>query len=163
MDIRVRLLKDEKAIRSIVEDPRIMATIAENGCDGLGEEFYGSNIWLGVYHKDDLAGCYNFHRENGSTLQIHIQILPEHRRDVASKSMKPMWEWFLSNVNPDFKKINCKIPAIYPNVKIFAMQCGFKKEGVNRLSYTKNGVIYDQTYLGITRNEVEGWLNELSS
>jgi RimJ/RimL family protein N-acetyltransferase len=38
---------------------------------------------------------------------------------------------------------------------MFAVQCGMKAEGTIRQSFKKNGEIYDQWILGITRKELE--------
>ena len=36
----------------------------------------------------------------------------------------------------------------------FCLKVGMQEEGINRQSYMKNGKIYDQWHLGITRNEI---------
>ena len=70
--------------------------------------------------------------------------------------MKKFYQWVL-----EIKTINKVISIIPENQKKvynFAKKVGFIDEGVNRHSYKRDGNIYDQWYLGITRNEIEDYL-----
>ena len=77
------------------------------------------------------------------------------------KAAREMWKWFLSgtNINKDFVKVTTSVPVIWPRVKKFSEINGFREEGLNRMSYKKNGIIMDQWMLGITTQEIEAQIN----
>jgi len=68
-------------------------------------------------------------------------------------------QWIIDNT-PECKKVTAQIPVIYDNVRRFIEQFGFVQEGINRQSYQKAGKILDQWNYGITRPEIEAFLNE---
>jgi RimJ/RimL family protein N-acetyltransferase len=74
--------------------------------------------------------------------------------------MKEFYEWVLENTEDRINKINVSIPENDKRVINFAKKVGFKKEGLNRDSYMKNGTIYAQQNLGITRSEIEDYIND---
>ena len=64
--------------------------------------------------------------------------------------------------SPDkYQKLVAQVPVIYPNVIKFTEMAGFQQEGTNRASYRKNGALYDQIWLGITRDEIKSFLKVL--
>jgi RimJ/RimL family protein N-acetyltransferase len=56
------------------------------------------------------------------------------------------------------QKVNISIPKTRRIVYNLAKNVGFKDEGVNRMSFTKNGKTHDQWLLGLTRKEIRGML-----
>ena len=138
-------------------DPDIWKTISE---DGASKDDYTpdliNDLWMGAFIDDDCIGLFSFHSVTGVTLQLHVQILPEYRKDHSMEAMGKIWDWFLESVDKAFVKVTVSIPVIYQNVYKFALANGFKDEGLNRTSFKKNGQIVDQWLLGITREEIKG-------
>jgi len=143
---------DIALIRDIVGS--MWSDIAEDG--QLFEDFTPECVeecWLNI---NDMA-VWCFHAENSTTLDIHVHILKAYRGQSVEIGYA-MWEWFMNHCPGEYEKINCTIPVIHPNVKAYAELMGMVQEGVNRKSYCKNGEIIDQWMMGITRTEVEEFM-----
>ena len=108
--------------------------------------------WIGLY-SDQLIGCYRIHQINAATHEIHAFILPNHRDEYAKESGLTILQWILDNT--DCQKLICNIPEKYQNVIGFVKSLGFKHEGINRLSFTKNGKLWNMHNFGLTRNEIK--------
>lgn len=150
---------DHSLIESIMTSPALWATVAEDGhspdsftCDTEGE------CWLLMSNGDDVVGVYNIHGINAVTCEIHAQVIPEYREQHSYETGKAALEWIYNNA-PGYKKVIAQVPVVFENVKNFTCQFGFQVEGINRLSYLKDGAIVDQWLLGITRDEIEDFIN----
>lgn len=159
MDISIERSFDPAEIRSVFTRPEIWATIAED--NQQPESFLPDlerEIYMGVYVDGGLIGFYAFRVVNSCELDIHAQILPEHRKKHALASGRAILKWFHDHAPDRFQKLTAQVPFKYPNVKDFCLAVGLQIEGVNRQSYRKGGEIFDKWHLGITRDEVK---NEL--
>ena len=149
---------DVEMIKEMITRDCIWSTIAE---DGQVKEDYSPKVdaecWLEMKADDVLVGLYNLHSHNAITVQIHAHVLPEHRKKHSKATGIGSLRWIYDNA-PVYKKVVAQIPFCYENVKNFTMSMGFKLEGINRLSYQKNGDIIDQWQLGITRDEIKSHL-----
>lgn len=113
-----------------------------------------TEYWIGLKDGSKFVGCYRFHQIYHATWQGHVFMLPEHRKKYTHKGGFTILYWLLENI--DFKKIVVDVPAKYKNVLVFLEGFGFKHEGVNRLSFTKDEKLWDVFHLGMTREEIEG-------
>ena len=147
---------DVALIWSIVFTPDLWETVHEDNPPTFKPDVI-NEAWVLITDNNDPIGCYNLHQLNNITWQIHAFILPEYRIH-AKESGRIILKWCLDNL--DFKKIQANIPVLYPNVYHFTLHQGFKDEGLNRKSYMKDNKLHDQHCLGITREEVEGIINE---
>ena len=149
---------DTDLIKAVITRDDMWVTVAE---DGQNKGDYLADVinecWIMITDDDELVGLYNLHVHNSITIEIHAHILPEHRKKYSKDSGRVALEWIYLN-SPEYKKVIAQIPVIYENVKKFTCGFGFKEEGINRMSYLKNSVIVDQWMLGITREEIEGYL-----
>ena len=137
-----------------IKAPALWETISEDGHDRESWEPDTNDGWL-LSSDDDgqIIGAWCAERVNAITLQIHPMILPSMRGVKAHQSAREFFLWVYDNT--DAQKVICSIPYLYRNVKLFAMQCGMVKEGINRSSFLKNGIIHHQWLLGITRDEIK--------
>lgn len=161
MDISVERSYDIEEINSVFTHPDIWATIAED--NQQPESFLPDavrDVYMGVYVDGGLIGFYAFKVLSSAELDIHAQILPQHRKKHALASGRAILEWFYNHAPARFVKLTAQVPFKYPNVKNFCESVGLKIEGVNKQSYRKDGEIFDKWHLGITREEV-GELYEL--
>ena len=126
--------------------------ISEDGVESYTPDLI-NEFWIGLY-KDELIGCYRIHPIYGATYEIHAFILPEHRKEHSKESGKVILKWCLDNT--EMKKLVCMIPDRFKNVIGFVKSIGFVNEGCNRLSYTKDGQLWDVHHFGLTRDEIEG-------
>ena len=158
--MRISRTFDPQIVRSVMCSPAIWETVAED--NQIPETFdpeMVADCWLKIVSGGTLLGLYNIHAHNSVTLEIHAQILPEYRREFGKESSRLVLEWIVSNEEAEgYEKVIAQIPTLYPKVKHFTLNAGFQEEGINRLSYRKNGQLYDQWLLGITRPEIEAFL-----
>ena len=160
MDISLKQCCNPEAIRAVFTNPAIWDTIAEDNQNP--EEFepdFRNELYLAVWVDYEIIGFYAFRVVNWIELDVHAQILPEHRKKHALASGLAMIEWFNHDAPARFKKLTAQIPFKYPNVKNFGLSIGFEIEGINRQSYMKNGEIYDQWHLGYIRKEASNGLD----
>lgn len=151
---------DKQVVIDIITRSDIWATVAEDGqqIDEFNPDVEGE-CWLAMNDGETMVGLYNLHAHNAITVQIHAHVLPECRRE-HSKDTATAALTYIRDCAPDYLKVVAQIPFIYENVKNFTCGNGFQVEGVNRSSYIKDGKVVDQWMLGITRNEIEDFLNE---
>ena len=86
-----------------------------------------------VEQKADIVGEFHFH------------VIPESR-DNASEYHSQAIDWVRENTT--ITKLVTEVPFIYLDVVNFGLKNGWIIEGINKQSYLKGGLIYDQYYLG---------------
>lgn len=145
--------RNPQLIKDIITVPELWDNISEDDQNPDLWEPDLTEAWLAaIDDKNEVIGFYNLHVRNSVTLQIHPMILPTRRGKWAYKTALQALKWV--NEYTTFQKVVCEIPVIYPHVKMFAMQCGMVKEGINRRSFLKYGKIHDMWVLGITKDEI---------
>jgi RimJ/RimL family protein N-acetyltransferase len=156
MTVRAARTYDRRLVVSIMLHPEIFETIAEDGQNpnDFVPDVQGE-IWLAMWADGEAVGLYHLHRRNAVLIEIHAQVLKAYRKEYSVATGEAALQWILDNL-PECQKVIAWVPEIYPNVRSFTESQGFQIEGVNRKSYLKNGKLYDQTLLGITRSEING-------
>lgn len=137
----------------VLTHPAILDAICEDGAEFNPDSLdLDKDCWLTA---GDYAVIYL--RKTGCiTVDVHVHFLPESRGETAVKTIKAFYRWFLENT--PFRKLTAEVPECYPNVSNFCLKMGMTAEGINRSSYLKNGEELDQVNLGITRAEIEHYL-----
>jgi RimJ/RimL family protein N-acetyltransferase len=152
--MRVERTVDAELIHSIMTEPEMWATVAE---DGQEPRFYSPEVyreaWLLMTVKDEPVAVYRLHAINGVTCEIHAQVIPKHRERYAHRTGLEALRWLYEEA-PMYQKVVCWVPDVYPNVRAFSEKFGFKLEGTNRASYLKHGQLRDMWLLGMTRDEI---------
>ncbi len=154
--ISIERTYDRARILAIMHDPIIWDSVSED--DFKKPDFKPdivADCWLIVLDGDCDIGVYCVHVENGTTLEMHIHILPDHRKRCAYLAQIRFFEWFLEEAPKDYNKLIAKIPSIFSNVKSFAERNGMNLEGTSTDSYRKNGKLCDRWLMGMTRKDVE--------
>lgn len=119
-----------------------------------------ADCWLMLDVDGENIGVYNVHAHNSTTIEVHAHVLPEFRQKHSHETGDLVLKWILEEGPEQYQKVIAQIPECYPNVIKFTMAHGFKKEGVNRQSDIVDGILCDQILLGITRSEIEEYLND---
>lgn len=134
-------------------DPEIYERVSSDGtvnrCDWY-PVISDNERWLAAYVDDELAGVLNTHPINPVCWEGHIQILKPCRR-YAHPLFKLALNWAWQNTPAE--KIVVQIPAMYFDVIEFVQHHGFKVEGVNTRSIKKYGVLLDQVYMGLEKED----------
>jgi len=159
----IYLKKAETAeeVGRILKDPELFDRIAEDSVDPEEYEipFDGHQCYMMIMLGDIAIGVWNLYPLNTVTLNIHCNILKEHRKH-GKDAGRLILEWFTTECPEQYQKLNAEIPAVYESVYHFTKGFGFKDEGINRLSIMKNGELTDQNRLGITKCEALEWLGK---
>ncbi len=130
--------------------------VSADGVAGYTPDVIGEN-WVGLIADGQYVGVYRFHQTATHTWEGHAHMIPDKRKAYTKASASPIKRWMLENLE-GLEKINVTIPALYQNVVRFTESIGFIREGVDRMSFMKNGELHDQVKLGMTRAEIEGSL-----
>lgn len=149
----INRIENAEFIKSFVTESEVFDEISE---DNLSREQWNPDMnsgWFVHTEDDEICGLWMAELRNGITIEIHPMILKKFRGKKAYKGAKEFFTWITKNTK--YEKINAEIATCFPNAKMFAVQCGMKAEGTIRQSFKKNGKIYDQWILGITRKELE--------
>ena len=158
--ITLREIIDENIILSVLKTPCIFPRISSDGQTVENFVFYNKPdyLWLGIYNDNELIGLYWLHPVSENTIQIHIQIFKKYRDKFAFDAGKAAVEWFLKS---DYKNMIAEIPELYMDVYTYTKKFGFVPYGINKESYTKNGAIYDEFILRLTKEEAEIWVQSI--
>jgi len=157
--IELRKAQEAAEVEKILSDPELLERIAEDGCPELSIPFDGQQCYMMIYSENKPIGVWCLYPVNGSTLNIHCNILSKHRKH-GKKAGALIVNWFYRDAPDQYVKLNAEIPIIYPDVYAFTKRFGFKDEGVNRKSISKGGQIIDQWRLGLTKIEAKKFVEE---
>lgn len=120
--------------------------------DSYAPDFSSRSLWLMIMIDGIMAGLILVENANFSTLRVHPYLLKPFRRYVKV-AFDHLFRMFLET--PEFiNKMIVSIPFCRKIVYNTAIKTGFIEEGVNRQSFLKDGVFYDQWDLGLTKNEI---------
>jgi len=145
-------------VDAILRDPELFERIAEDGQgDDYKTPFDGHQRYMMIMKEDQAIGVWNLYPVNTVTLNIHCNLLKNHRGYGVEASVLIL-EWFLTDCPKQYEKLNAEIPVIYPEVYYHTKKFGFQDEGINRQSIMKNGVLVDQWRLGATKPEVREFM-----
>jgi len=153
--ILLRKAENIEEVEAILKDPEIFGRVAEDGHDLESFEIdMSSNCFMLIEKDSKIIGVWCIYPVNKTTLNIHCNILKEHR-EHGKESGRLILKWFAEESPEQYQKLNAEIPVIYTAVYHFTKNFGFQDEGINRKSISKEGQLVDQYRLGITREEVK--------
>jgi len=113
--------------------------------------------WLIIYYDQEIAGVIRVFCETTCAIQFHPYMIKPYRKYVREMT-EAFFHWFIDEIPRSILKINVMTPDCYKSVINATKKMGFTQEGINRDSYRKDGIVYNQTMSGITRKEVERWV-----
>lgn len=145
-----------KQVKALLADKELFGRISDDSITYEGFTPPASPIYLGMFHDGQLVGFWWLNQDNAITIDVHCNILKEHRHLSAV-----MVDEFYKYVASEFKAINkliCKIPTTYIDVYEFTKKHGFTDEGLDRQSVKKDGKILDRHILGMTMQEIKQWV-----
>ena len=149
---------DAGLVKSILTIPQIWMAITEDDVEPADfEPDMNGELWILLKAEGEPVAIFNLHSHNRTTAEIHAHVIPEHRKQYSKAAGTAALQFIYMNY-PVIQKINAIIPVIYKNVRYYTEGFGFKLEGIDRLSYTKDGNVINRWTLGITRDEIRGYL-----
>lgn len=115
-------------------------------------EFTDTQVFVTSSTKGVLAGLFMFSMETPQCYSIHSALLPEFwGKGIAPLLGLSACIWMFNNT--ECLKITTLVPEFNKSAFVMAVRAGMMIEGVNRSSFMKNGILYDQTMLGFTKEE----------
>lgn len=160
MDISLKQTFDAELIESIMSIDEIANAAADSiyfsNC--FTPRIDELNGWLICYEGKELAGIINLHHENSTTLQIHPYML-NSKKKYCRDMMRALYNWFVSEVPMHVNKITANIPECYKKTVNFSRKVGFIEEGYRKEGYNSGDEYFGVYLMGITRKEIEGYLN----
>lgn len=144
---------DWELIRLIATHPKIWPSISDDFSpqpqDWAPEQ--DEQVWY-VHVKNELSlGMFIFYPENPICWRSHICMLPESWGAIARDACKGAFAWLWANSS--CLRIIGSIPECNSLALGFALQCGMERFGVNVRSFQKDGKLFDQILLGISKPE----------
>lgn len=145
----IELTTDTDFIVSCITHPYIWDRITDDGAPDRDLYFPPINEGI-MWVKVDDYGVFMLAKQNHVTYEVHTILLP-CARGKAVEIGKQALEWAF--LNTDAKRIITNVPSCNPLALRLARSVGFKDIGINELSFQKNGVLYDQFVLGISKED----------
>lgn len=144
---------DMSIVKAFMMQPEIWERAAEDYEEIVDFNPYNDDqaVWLECIDDSEVIGLILVHHDNSTTLRIHPYMTSKTK---GRQMMAEFFQWVLT-LPDQVQKIIVSIPTCHQIVYNFARKVGFIDEGINRLSYTKDGELFDQWNLGITRAEIE--------
>jgi hypothetical protein len=152
--IRRCTIDDIENVHRILKHPDIWDAIADDGASkedfDMTPVLENENTYVLLPHEDILFLIFPV---NAITWDIHINALKEARGEAHRVSIEVLEYMFTQT---PCQKIIAYIAEIFPTVIRHTIKCGLGQEGCLIGSYLKNGEIYNQHILGITKSEFNG-------
>ena len=152
--MRIERTTDPELIRYVITHESIYSHVADDGSaarDDYEPVIADQIYWLAIRDGQQVAGLFMVHPWNSATVEIHTCILPPWRGIKAREAASLVLAWIFNKTA--FQKVVTHVPAPNRLAKKLALDAGFSIEGVNRKSFLKNGQLFDQAILGITKEE----------
>lgn len=151
----IEVCDNEVEIRSVMIDDAEMFERSRNDATSPDAELAGRGIWLKCTSSpggEVKALCF-LRPESPFAIDVHIHIPKKYRGagtvDIGTEFIR----WILINNKGTLIKFNTRIPLMFRDVILYAMKLGFRREGTDRMSIIKDGVVMDMAILGMTFEE----------
>ena len=153
-NMKLERTTDLDLIKTFLMQPEIYQVASEDGAS-VDPEFTesGREIWLLATEDGATIGIVHSHLENGSTAWFHVYILRSHKEKYIHL-VNLFLKWFDQFFPVEIQKLNAYIPTYARKTYEIAMSAGLKDEGLNRMSYLKNGKLWDRHLVGYIRGEL---------
>ncbi len=129
---------------AILNHEAIYPTICD---DRSPEKLFILDSWTNVVvYMDGPVACFVLHPHNTTTMECHVQVLPEFRHLSAEIGCEVI-DW--TRKHTDASKLMAWIPFDCENVKLFAEKMGFVVEGISEDSIMKGGQYHSEWLMGL--------------
>jgi hypothetical protein len=148
------LIEDAEFVRRIITHPDVYPGVTDDGSgpaekwNRAGEILSNPDIYALSPNPNAL---FLYLPINSATTEVHTCILPDGRGREGVRAAKESIRWIFTQT--DFRKIISWVPSFNRAALVFARMAGLSREGINRMSFLKDGTLFDQHLLGITKEE----------
>ena len=150
--MKFEVMQDRKLATKIITHPKIWPHVSDD-FSGQPENFIALTslpiLYLAVKENEDLLGLFVITWENSICWKIHTCLLPETWGQKAKQIGNELRAWLFSSTN--CHRIVTDVPANNRLALAFAKSCGMTEYGLNPQSFLKDGQLYDQVLLGVSK------------
>ena len=143
--------KDIDFVRRIMTDESVYPFIIDDGSpppDEFPVELFLGNEKVFVLSPND-GSVFLFVPIRHRVYEVHTCVLPGYRGLTAIQSGKAVVYWMFANT--DASKIFSIIPENNRAARMFALRCGFRKEGEQCKAWSHQGKMINTIIVGIER------------
>jgi RimJ/RimL family protein N-acetyltransferase len=151
----VRPTEDVGLIRRCMTHPAVWKHVSDDGSppvDKFWPPIGEPVLYLAAFEGEDCGGVWVYHPHNLILFEVHTCCLPEWWGPRALEAARRTLLWMIGNT--PCRKVITHVPAPNRRAYSFALRVGLQDEGLNRASFQKNGMLFDQYVLGITEGEI---------
>lgn len=148
--MEVKKTRNAELIKELLDDETLHSVTSEDGTDpsSFEPDVYAST-WLALVDDEETIRGFMVLIPTGRvTASIHVIIRPEFwgdsKTNVALGKLSVAYAF-----DHGIRKLTAEIPTEDIEVLRYAQRVGFKREGINRSSFLRNGELLDQTYVGM--------------
>jgi RimJ/RimL family protein N-acetyltransferase len=148
--VKVQRTKNIPLIKEVMDDEKLIKATSEDGTDIAGfTPEVESTAWIALIDdKDQIRGFVIVSPTGRVSASIHVAIRTEYWGD--SKTNVKLGKLAVKYAfDHGVRKLTAEIPTPDQEVLRYAQRVGFKREGVNKQSFLRNGELLDQTYVGL--------------
>ncbi len=146
--ITLQPLSDIDVINRVILDAAVNDDISDDASKNHEiQQLPHSFECLGIYQDKEIKGLFMLAPQNAVTAEIHTCLL------LRGKEAFQAGKLLLEHLFSKYLKAISYTPSSNRKALIYAIGLGFKKEGVLTQSFLKNGVLLDQTLVGLTKGE----------
>ncbi|MEE9532746.1 MAG: hypothetical protein V3W52_17340 [Syntrophobacteria bacterium] len=136
----VKPITDLEQIKQVLCHPEIYEVITDDNSPSVDEivpPLDGKTEYIGGFVDGAIIGVVIHHTHN-DRLDIHLQVLPEHR-----KQSREFFTEVMEILKQKDEPIFAEVPVCYPNVLAFGREFGFKEIDTLKDDYPKHGKLFD--------------------
>jgi RimJ/RimL family protein N-acetyltransferase len=145
---------DMALAREILTHPRIYPHITDDGCP-VAERFIPPDdprVWyLLVRRNGQCVGLFALHPQNAICYEVHTCLLPCCWGPQAVELAVAAREWIWRNTPA--RRLVTNVPTYNQLALRFALKAGMALYGCNPASFLKNGKLYAQHMLGVSKED----------
>jgi hypothetical protein len=142
--IKAARIYEQDLIKTIMNDPINMRAISGVSYSNHDWPIADNIIYLGMF-IDRIIGLFIGVVKSNIVLEVHVAMHPSYYC-CTDMCYETAINWVRDNT--DVKKLTGQTPTF----NRLAIKCnernGFEREGVNKNSFMRNGILYDQVYFG---------------
>jgi RimJ/RimL family protein N-acetyltransferase len=152
MSMIVHRTFDMDVVRNIMTHRRVYPHISDDGslpADQFTPMDNDAIVYLLARDEKAPLGVFMLVPHNTVCYEVHTCMLPRAWGGVAIHAARTGTLWMFNHTK--CRRIITNVPAYNTLAHRFAEECGMTQFGVNRKSFLKNGVLYDQLLLGLSK------------
>ena len=152
--ITITRTHDAELIKRMVTHPEVYPYLSDDGSPSRDEwqPVINDAVYYVLAARDSSpVGLWMFHPQNSVCYEGHSVVLPEMQGNGAEIAVM-VQVWMFEHT--PCQRIIGNAPMCNPRALYYAQKAGMQPFGVNVKSYLKDGVLYDQIVLGVSKEDV---------